>query len=171
MNRFTKWLFYFKENIKNNKLPTKVFDRPWVVVTSKGNNDPVLRAMFDGGKWCIFMPKAIINQYWIKIRKATKQGLFSSSKCSTSCETKFKYKDSVICVYNDDWKDEAEIMRIRNLIRELIPVDTRMHYKKNEDSMKGVYSVNGHKDIALYRDFGNGSKVLKREVNNRMDDW
>jgi nuclear transport factor 2 (NTF2) superfamily protein len=50
----------------------------------------------------------------------------------------------VIYVYTADWQDEADVMRVRERLRELGFVD-RLGYKRNIETYKGEYSEKGKK--------------------------
>jgi hypothetical protein len=50
----------------------------------------------------------------------------------------------VIYVYTPDWRDEEDVMRVRERLRELGFVD-RLGYKRNIETFQGQYSQKGKK--------------------------
>jgi nuclear transport factor 2 (NTF2) superfamily protein len=54
----------------------------------------------------------------------------------------------VIYVYTADWRDEPEVMRIRERLRQLGFTD-RLGYKRNIETFKGEYSAKG-KRVTFY---------------------
>ncbi len=51
---------------------------------------------------------------------------------------------TVIYVYTRDWADEADVMRVRERLRDLGFVD-RLGYKRNIETYRGEYSEEGKK--------------------------
>ncbi|MDD1716066.1 MAG: DUF1917 domain-containing protein, partial [Methanolinea sp.] len=54
----------------------------------------------------------------------------------------------VIYVYTRDWRDEADVMRVRERLRE-IGFSDRLGYKRNIETFKGEYSQKG-KRVTFY---------------------
>jgi hypothetical protein len=50
----------------------------------------------------------------------------------------------VIYVYTPDWREEEDVMRVRERLRELGFVD-RLGYKRNIETFQGQYSQKGKK--------------------------
>lgn len=102
------------------------------------------------GKWLIFLPPERVDEAWIIVRNATcRKELGISSKVSTA-KPNPDSRDSmkVIYVYTPDWRDEQEVMRVRERLRELGFVD-RIGYKRNIETYRGEYSQKG-KRVTFY---------------------
>ena len=102
------------------------------------------------GKWLIFLPPEMIDEAWVLVRNATcRNELGISAKVSTA-KPNPDSRDSmkVIYVYSPDWRDEPEVMRIRERLRELGFTD-RIGYKRNIETFKGEYSQKG-KRVTFY---------------------
>lgn len=102
------------------------------------------------GKWLIFLPPEEIDDAWIRVRNATcNKELGISTKVSTSKPNPDSRDNmKVIYVYTADWRDEEDVMRVRERLRELGFVD-RIGYKRNIETFKGEYSQKG-KRVTFY---------------------
>lgn len=102
------------------------------------------------GKWLIFLPPEEVNEAWIKVRNATcRRELGISAKVSTAKPNPDSRDNmKVIYVYTPDWRDEEDVMRVRERLRELGFVD-RLGYKRNIETFKGEYSQKG-KRVTFY---------------------
>jgi len=99
------------------------------------------------GKWLIFVNRENVDKVWEKIRTATEAGkLGTSAKVSTPLQGG---KSHVICVYTEDWTDEADVRRVREELKRL-GITNKIPYKTDEDTLKGRYAFKGHKRIAKY---------------------
>ena len=98
------------------------------------------------GKWLIFLPDDRVDELWHRIRNATAAGeLGISAKVSTAKPNpESRDERKVIYVYTRDWADEADVMRVRERLRELGIVD-RIGYKRNIETFRGEYSERGKK--------------------------
>lgn len=102
----------------------------------------------NSGKWLLFLKPEFIDAAWEQVKDATEQGLLGGqSKVST--KKGFKGSDFVICVYSYNWKDEKDVMRIRQELREL-GFEKPIPYKTDADTLAGKYSSKGHKGISKY---------------------
>ncbi|HNO08837.1 MAG TPA: DUF1917 domain-containing protein [Methanoregulaceae archaeon] len=102
------------------------------------------------GKWLIFLPPERVDEAWILVRDATcRNELGISAKVSTA-KPNPDSRDSmkVIYIYTPDWRDEQEVMRVRERLRELGFAD-RIGYKRNIETFKGEYSQKG-KRVTFY---------------------
>ncbi|MBN1433088.1 MAG: DUF1917 domain-containing protein [Methanomicrobiaceae archaeon] len=99
-----------------------------------------------GGKWLIFADKNEADELWTKIRDATVAGrLGISTKISTAKDNpESRDERMVIYVNTPDWEDEEEVMRVREVLKEL-GVDQRIGYKRNIETYHGEYSEGGKK--------------------------
>lgn len=126
--------------------PSEISDRFWLVtidlnyIFKKDKNDRL------SGKWLIFDSIEIIDDYWDKISKATKEGLLGPScKVSTAKENSNAEDNTtrVICVFTEDYNDKEDLNRIIKVIRHL-GIENKLIYKLDSDV--GKYK---HKGDAL----------------------
>lgn len=98
------------------------------------------------GKWLIFVPANQANEAWRKVRDETCAGrLGTSAKVSTAKPNpESRDERTVIYVYTRDWRDEADVMRVRERLRDLGFVE-RIGYKRNIETYQGEYSERGKK--------------------------
>jgi hypothetical protein len=98
------------------------------------------------GKWLIFLPDDRVDELWRKVRNATAAGeLGISAKVSTSKPNpESRDERKVIYVYTRDWADEANVMRVRERLREMGVIE-RIGYKRNIETFRGEYSEKGKK--------------------------
>jgi hypothetical protein len=100
------------------------------------------------GKWLIFCPKKEIDAAWQQVKDATELGLLSDqSKVSTKLGE--QGKDYVIVVYTKNWKNEKDVMRVREALREL-GFEKPLPYKTDEDTLAKKYACKGDKRISKY---------------------
>jgi Domain of unknown function (DUF1917). len=102
------------------------------------------------GKWLIFLPPEDVDDAWRKVRNATwKNELGISAKVSTAKPNPDSRDNmKVIYIYTPDWRDEDDVMRVRERLRELGFTD-RIGYKRNIETFKGEYSQKG-KRVTFY---------------------
>ncbi len=102
------------------------------------------------GKWLIFLPPEEVDAAWIRVRNATcRNELGISAKVSTAKPNPDSRDNTkVIYVYTPDWRDEGDVMRVRERLRELGFTD-RLGYKRNIETFKGEYSQKG-KRVTFY---------------------
>jgi hypothetical protein len=98
------------------------------------------------GKWLIFLTDDRVDGLWRRVRDATAAGeLGVSAKVSTSKPNpESRDERKVIYVYTRDWADEADVMRVRERLREMGVVD-RIGYKRNIETFRGEYAEKGKK--------------------------
>ena len=138
------------EQLSHQKLPMEVKDAYWVFAFREKGIYP---KSVNPGKWLIFVSVKDIDAIWMKIRKATEDGLLGdSAKSSTAKDNGMsRNKNSkVICVYTYDWKDKNDVFRIRSVLREL-GITWEIGYKTDEDTIKGKYALTGNLSICKYR--------------------
>jgi hypothetical protein len=104
----------------------------------------------NAGKWLIFVDRDKVDEAWRVIRDETIAGrLGISTKVSTAKPNPDSRDDrKVIFVYTRDWRDEDDVMRVRERLREL-GYDERLGYKRNIETYKGEYSKKG-KRVTYY---------------------
>ena len=126
-------------------LPSKTTRMYWIVQDAPA---PSGRGLDDDqvGKWLIFVAADRVDEAWRKIRDETVQGTLGiSAKVSTAKPNPDSRDErSVIYVYTRDWADEADVMRVRERLREL-GFTERIGYKRNIETYKGEYSEEGRK--------------------------
>ncbi|HUU75306.1 MAG TPA: putative phosphothreonine lyase domain-containing protein [Methanoregulaceae archaeon] len=130
-------------------IPSKTTQMYWVVQDAPDVQPDAIEDEL-AGKWLIFLPPEDADEAWIKVRDATcKRELGISTKVSTSKPNPDSRDNTkVIYVYTPDWRDEADVMRVRERLRELGFVD-RIGYKRNIETFKGEYSQRG-KRVTFY---------------------
>lgn len=130
-------------------VPTKTTHSYWIQQTAPG---VAADACGDeqAGKWLIFLPPADIDEAWVKVRNATVAGeLGIGAKVSTFRDSEDSRDDKkVIYVFTGNWADEADVMRVREKLKELGFVD-RIGYKRNLDTYAGEYREKG-KRVTYY---------------------
>ena len=126
-------------------IPTKTTLMYWIV-----QDAPDFRSedMDDemAGKWLIFLQDDRVDELWKMVRNATAAGeLGISAKVSTAKPNpESRDERKVIYVYTKDWADEADVMRIRERLREMGVIE-RIGYKRNIETFRGEYSEKGKK--------------------------
>lgn len=130
-------------------VPTRTTQMYWIV-----EDAPEIRpdAVDDelAGKWLIFLPADEVDVVWRRVRDATAAGdLGISAKVSTAKPNPDARDDRyVVYVYTADWRDEEEVMRVREALRAL-GVEDRIGYKRNLETFRGEYSKKG-KRVTYY---------------------
>ncbi|HOI12821.1 MAG TPA: DUF1917 domain-containing protein [Methanoculleus sp.] len=126
-------------------VPSKTTRMYWIVQDAPG---PLARGLDDDqvGKWLIFVPGSEVDEAWRKVRDETAKGALGiSAKVSTAKPNPDSRDErSVIYVYTHDWADEADVMRVRERLREL-GFEERIGYKRNIETYRGEYSEEGRK--------------------------
>ena len=130
--------------------PSQVKHEYWLYAKRKRGDYP--EATTNSGKWLIFAPISQIDDLWTKIKLATEDGrLGDSAKVATAKPNPIATNPrmKVICVYTYDWRDEADVRRIRQELRAL-GITSRIPYKADSDTDAGRYSNRGHGRISKY---------------------
>lgn len=126
-------------------VPTKTTQMYWIVQDTPAEIPPRTDAE-QVGKWLIFLERDEADEMWKKIRNATTEGkLGISTKVSTAKENP-ESRDNRIVIYSytADWEDEPDVMRVREVLREL-GIEQRIGYKRNIETYHGEYSDKGKK--------------------------
>lgn len=128
--------------------PTEVTDHAWIHAFCKQGEYPA--ATERNGKWLIFLSEASIDRYWQKIKTAVEQGLLGSqakvstrSSASMPPDVRRKKEERgdtrfVICVYTYDYEDREDVMRVRQVLREL-GIQRPIRYKADAQTRAGSY--------------------------------
>jgi hypothetical protein len=130
-------------------IPLKTTQMYWIVLDAPGCAPEAIEDE-NAGKWLIFREPDAVDAAWKKIRDATvTQELGISAKVSTAKPNPDSRDNrKVIYVYTKDWADEADVMRVREKLRELGFVD-RIGYKRNIETFAGEYAKKG-KRVTYY---------------------
>ena len=126
-------------------IPTKSSRVWWIYAESKGKHKKPTK---NSGKWLLFCPPEHIDAAWEQIKDATERGLLGA-KSKVSTLKGFRGKEYVICVYTYNWKDEEDVMKVREVLRDL-GFEKSIPYKSDEDTILGKYEATGHKNISKY---------------------
>jgi len=131
--------------------PTEVSDHAWIYALRKEGSYPASTER--SGKWLIFLSAETIDRYWQKIKAAVEQGQLGAqakvstlSKGSMPPEVRRKKEERgdtrfVICVYTYDHQDKGDVMRIREVLRDL-GIRRPIRYKADVDTHAGSYGNN-----------------------------
>jgi hypothetical protein len=130
-------------------VPSKTTQMYWIVQDAPGSAPEAIEDE-NAGKWLIFQEPGLADAAWKKVRDATVAlELGISAKVSTSKPNpESRDNRKVIYVYSKDWADEADVMRVREKLRELGFVD-RIGYKRNIETFAGEYAKKG-KRVTYY---------------------
>lgn len=119
--------------------PSRTIDRPWIHAVSPTTRRATWKLKLPG-KWCVFRSRDVIDQAWFVVRAAVEDGRLPLAKVST-CLTSPSHSDRhVICVYNNDWRDEAAVTAVRDVLRDLGFVE-ELGYKRDIETVRGVYGT------------------------------
>jgi hypothetical protein len=130
-------------------VPGKTTKMYWIVQDAPDVSPDAIQDEL-AGKWLIFLPTEDVDEAWKLVRDATcKKELGISAKVSTAKPNPDSRDNmKVIYVYTPDWRDEDEVMRVRENLRSLGFTD-RIGYKRNIETFKGEYSQKG-KRVTFY---------------------
>jgi hypothetical protein len=123
---------------------------PWIYAERRAGTYPP--ATGRSGKWLIFIPVQQVDDAWAAIKTATEAGeLGDGAKIATMYPNPLNKEPSkrVICVCTYDWTDEADVRRVRHVLREL-GVNWKLPYKADRDTLDGKYRHRGHTRIRKY---------------------
>jgi hypothetical protein len=130
-------------------LPSKTTQMYWIVLDAPGSAPEAIEDEI-AGKWLIFQEPDVVDGAWVRVRDATvSHELGISAKVSTAKPNPDSRDNRrVIYIYTKDWADEADVMRVREKLRELGFVD-RIGYKRNIETFAGEYAKKG-KRVTYY---------------------
>ncbi|HOI58297.1 MULTISPECIES: putative phosphothreonine lyase domain-containg protein [unclassified Methanoculleus] len=137
--------FYVPIRAGEGVLPSKTTRIYWIVQDAPG---PATRGLDDEqvGKWLIFVPGEEVDEAWRKVRDETAKGTLGISAKVSTAKPNPDSRDEryVVYVYTCDWADEADVMRVRERLRDLGFVE-RIGYKRNIETYRGEYSEEGRR--------------------------
>ena len=130
-------------------MPSRTTQMYWIVLDAPGSLPEAIEDE-NAGKWLIFQEPDQVDAAWKKVRDATaRHELGISAKVSTAKPNPDSRDNrKVIYVYTKDWAEEADVMRVREKLRELGFVD-RIGYKRNIETFAGEYAKKG-KRVTYY---------------------
>jgi hypothetical protein len=130
-------------------VPTKTLQTYWIVQDAPGSLPEAIEDE-NAGKWLIFMEPENVDAAWKKVRDATVAGELGISTKVSTAKPNPDSRDTrkVIYVYTKDWADEADVMRVRQKLKDLGFVD-RIGYKRNLETFAGEYAKKG-KRVTYY---------------------
>ncbi|MDO5844138.1 MAG: DUF1917 domain-containing protein [Methanocorpusculum sp.] len=136
-------------SLGEGSVPSMTIKSYWIQQGKPGVS-PTLCGAEEAGKWLIFVAPEEVDDLWKKIRSATINGeLGIGAKVSTAKDNEDSRDDrKVIYVFTENWEDEAEIMRVREVLKTL-GVKDRIGYKRNMDTYAGEYREKG-KRVTYY---------------------
>lgn len=146
---------------RRKRIPSKIFDRYWLVHIDEDYKFSKNRDERESGKWLIFDTTSNIDAYWRLIIDSLDNNLLGpSAKVSTSkIKEGFENNDTrVICVFTEDFNDKGDLCRIEKEIRRL-GILNELTYKLDSDV--GKYKKDGFCDLA---------KLISPNVEMEYDD-
>jgi len=123
-----------------------------------------------GGKWMCHLPSALIDDVWGKLAMALMCGGLGPSVYNVKVspvediDPNLSRGEHVICVYNVDYQDTEQVMRVENLVRSA-GVATVLNYKPDIFSALGIYRNNKWG----FRPTIYSSKVMTMEGRSRIE--
>jgi hypothetical protein len=130
-------------------IPSKTTQMYWIVQDAP-DSPPEAIEDEKAGKWLIFQEPDQVDVSWKKVRDATVEGTLGISTKVSTAKPNPESRDNqkVIYVYTKDWADEADVMRVRQKLKDLGFVD-RIGYKRNIETFAGEYAKKG-KRVTYY---------------------
>jgi Domain of unknown function (DUF1917) len=137
-----------KQQLYTEGNPTEISDHAWIYALRKEGSYPAKTER--SGKWLIFLGASTIDRYWQKVKAAVEQGqLGEQAKVSTRSQASMppevrRKKEArgdtrfVICVYTYDYEDKDDVMRIRQVLKDL-GIARPIRYKADAATRAGSY--------------------------------
>lgn len=90
------------------------------------------------GKWCIFRSPDTVDEAWRVVARLVIAEKLVAAKVSTMKSLVIGgYDLHVICVYTQNWRDEQEVQRVREVLR-AAGFNERLQYKRDADTAAGI---------------------------------
>lgn len=137
---FKKYKLYADGNELPYIDPNQETERFWIYARRRDELYPKNTEF--SGKWLIFVDATAVNTVWKKIKKATETGLLgSASKVSTAKagDQNNSASQRVICVFTYNYKDEEDVLRIRQQLVDL-GITQKIPYKSDLQTQKQAES-------------------------------
>ena len=118
----------------------------WMYCTSPNLNS--FNSDEKSGKWCIFREEGEIDDVWQAISTLVENEELLLAKCSTKLSQRLgppRPYPYVICVYTQDWADDAELDRTLQVIR-AAGIEGILKYKRCIETFAGIEG-----DFEFYR--------------------
>lgn len=113
--------------------PSRELDDTWILHNRPG---ACFYSSTASGKWCVVRDPLAIDEAWQTICRLLGEGKLLAAKVSTKLARKITGHDShVICVYTTDWADEADVYRVRDVLRDAGFIEP-LRYKRDLDTMR-----------------------------------
>lgn len=106
---------------RDERNPSQVTDDCWIDTYRQGPGD-----LYTGdGTWVIYALRPSIDSLWRIVMLATEEGYLGSSATVSTATFSWTAQTTIhaICIRTDDRNDREEAMRIRGVLRELLPRD------------------------------------------------
>ena len=99
-------------------IPGRTTQMYWIVQDAPDTRPDAIEDEL-AGKWLIFLPADQVDEAWVVVRDATvADELGISAKVSTAKENpESRDNKKVIYIYTKDWRDEGDVMRVRERLR------------------------------------------------------
>jgi hypothetical protein len=92
------------------------------------------------GKWCIVCDKTTVDDMWAKVCHEIRTYRLMTAMVSSPNNARAHGGSYIICVFTADWADEDDVMRTRDVLREL-GVTQEIGYKRDIETFNGVYGT------------------------------
>lgn len=125
--------------MSDRRQPSKVWHESWLYAFAP-KSETKRFDHGDTGKWCIFAPTGDeVDRAWARVRAAVDDGRLTLAKVGTAAGASMHGGTHVICVYCPDSADRLEVVRVREVLRE-IGFGEELGYKTDEATLAGIYS-------------------------------
>jgi hypothetical protein len=88
----------------------------------------------------VFRHSEVVDKAWLAIRKAVETGRLPLAKVSTRLTSPSHGDMHVICIYNENWRDDAAITAALECLHEL-GFTEELGYKRDIETSRGVYGT------------------------------
>lgn len=133
----------------NSRPPSKVRDDYWV---HAHNPRPDRNLTERSGKWLIFTSFKKLDEVWKIVAEETRAcRLGISAKAATSKPNGLAKNPwvKVICVCTYDYDDVADVMRVRQRLRELGFIK-KLSYKTDRATQEGIYANTSNGPVSIF---------------------
>jgi hypothetical protein len=118
----------------------------WKQVSHENRSQETLDALANatevlGGKWLVYVNRDYVDIVWAEIARAVIAGhLGPVAKCLPF--DPINSKTHVICVFTNDYQVEADVMRVREVLRKECGIKRRISYKLDAYAYCDIYASN-----------------------------
>lgn len=114
--------------------PSTALRSPWVGLVARGKT---FSSTERSGKWLVMRPPSTVDAAWIQVLALVSTGGLLCAKVSTQQGILMGYPEHAICVYTTDWEDHEDVMRVRQVLRDVGFTEV-LRYKRDLDTARGV---------------------------------